>query len=172
MTSDKINNKILEEVVVEYVGEEALPIVFFIKGKKQVSEFKISEEINRDIHETRSILYKLFEKNIVKFIRKKDKKKGWYICFWDLAPEKILYQHEKIKKQRIEELNQRLKREKSNEFYMCPNACTRIEFDTAFSLNFKCPECGQLLNPQDNKRTIEFLDEKIKDLKTKITAES
>jgi transcription initiation factor TFIIE subunit alpha len=170
--SKQKNNKILEEVTLELVGEEAIPIVFYIKDKKKVSEFKIAKHIKRDIHETRSILYRLFEQNIANFVRKKDRKKGWYVCYWDLTPEKIQHEYDKIKKKRIDNLNQRLEREKSNEFYMCNNACARVDFDKAFNLNFKCFECGELLNPIDNKRTIEFLGEKLKELKTGIGMET
>ncbi|MBN2422914.1 hypothetical protein JXB41_06820 [Candidatus Woesearchaeota archaeon] len=168
----KLTDKLIKEITSELIGEDAVPLVLYLKDKTKVSEFDISKAIKRDIHETRTLLYKLFENNIASFIRRKDKKKGWYVCYWDIEPEKIKYQHEKLKKDKISSLNQRLEKEKASEFYMCRNACTRIDFDKAFGLNFKCPECGSLLNPVDNKRTIEFLGERIKELKTEIGMET
>ncbi len=168
MAQKRLTNKIIEEVVGEVIGEEAIPVVFYLKDKEKVSEFAVAKAIKRDIHETRAVLYKLFEANLANFIRKKDKQKGWYICYWDFTPDTVKHEYNKLKKGKIRELKQRLDREKSNDFYMCKNACSRVDFDKAYELEFKCPECGDLLNPVDNKRTIEFLGERIKELKSEM----
>jgi|TARA_B100000315_G_scaffold244041_1_gene268103 transcription initiation factor TFIIE subunit alpha len=156
--------KLLKEVVNELVGEEGLPIVFYLKGKKRISEFIIAEELDLEIHRTRNLLYKLYEHNIVKFLRKKDKIKGWYICYWDLNDKIIPELATKISLEKIEKLKGRLEREKNNLFYMCKNACARMPFENSIEFNFKCPECGILMHEQDNKRTIEFLTERLNDL--------
>jgi len=49
-------------------------------------------------------------------------------------------------------------------FYMCRNACIRMDFDKAVDFNFKCPECGELMQEQDNRRTIEFIKERLRQL--------
>lgn len=159
-----INKKLIEEVVTELVGEEALEIVFYLRGKNKISEFIVAEELDLEIHRTRNLLYRLYEHNIVHFLRKKDKIKGWYICYWDfnekIVPELAL----KIKLKQIEKLNERLDKEQTNTFYMCKNACARMIFDHAIEHNFKCLECGEIMHEQDNKRTIEFLTERLKEL--------
>ncbi|MFH1916725.1 MAG: hypothetical protein ABIJ21_05650 [Nanoarchaeota archaeon] len=160
-----ITKKQIEYVVTELVGEEALPFVFYIKGKKHISEFIIAEELDEEIHKTRNILYRLFEHNIVTFNRKKDKIKGWYICYWDFNEKNISYLLDKIKQDKIEKLNERLSREQDNSFYLCRSACTRMAFEQAIEFNFKCPECAEVMHEQDNQRTIEFLKEKLKELK-------
>jgi transcription initiation factor TFIIE subunit alpha len=156
--------KLIEEVVTELVGEEALPIVFYLKGKKKISEFIVAEELDLEINRTRNILYRLDEHNIVTFLRKKDKIKGWYICYWDFNDKIIPELALKIKQNKIEKLKERLEQEKSNTFYMCKNACARMVFDRAIEHNFKCPECGEIMHEQDNKRTIEFLTERLKEM--------
>ena len=161
-----ITKKLIEDVVKELVGEEALPIVFYLKGKKRISEFIVAEELDLEIHKTRNLLYRLYEHNIVQFLRKKDKIKGWYICYWGLNEQVIPELAIKIDKNKIEKIHERLEREKNNTFYMCKNACARMTFDNAIEYNFKCPECGEIMNEQDNKRTIEFLSEKLKELKS------
>ena len=161
----KKNEKLLKNIVTELVSEEALPIVDYLKGKTRISEFVIAEELEIEIHRTRFYLYKLLDHNIVSFIRKKDKIKGWYICYWDLNEHMLDHLEKKIDKDKIEKLKLRLKREEDNQFYLCRNACTRVDFDQAMEFSFKCPECGELMNLQDNSRTIEFLRERIKDLK-------
>ncbi len=160
-----LTKKIIEEVVRELVGEEALPIVFYLKGKKRISEFIIAEELDLEIHRTRNILYRLYEHNIVQFLRKKDKIKGWYICYWDLNDHMIPELSKKIIANKIQQIEERLSREEENTFYMCKNACVRMNFDNSIEYNFKCPECGEIQNEQDNVRTIEFLTNRLKELK-------
>ncbi|MFH1770748.1 MAG: hypothetical protein ABH828_04275 [archaeon] len=155
---------IITDVVTELVGEEALPIVFYLKGKKKISEFIIAEELDLEIHKTRNLLYRLYEHNITYFLRKKDKIKGWYICYWDFNDKIIPELAEKIRKGKIEKIKERLGKETTNTFYMCKNACARMTFDRTIEYNFKCPECGEIMQEQDNKRTIEFLNERLKEL--------
>jgi len=67
---------------------------------------------------------------------------------------------------KINKFTARLEVEVANRgnFYLCPNACVRANFETATEYEFKCPECGVVLNHQDNDKTIEFLQTKIKEL--------
>lgn len=167
-SSLKMSKKLIEEVVVELIGEEALGIIFYLKGKTKISEFIIAEELELEIHKTRNLLYRLFEHNIVGFIRKKDKIKGWYICYWDFNEHIILELALKLRRQKVAKLEERLKAEKNDHFYMCKNACARMNFETAIEYNFKCAECGELMNGQDNRRTIEFLTERLKELESEI----
>ena len=48
---------------------------------------------------------------------------------------------------------------------MCRNACVRMDFEKATDFNFKCPECGELMNQVDNARTIDLLKDKIGELR-------
>ena len=41
----------------------------------------------------------------------------------------------------------------------------RVNFEKATDFGFKCPECGNILNIQDNSKTIQFLQNKIKEMK-------
>ncbi|MEM3374566.1 MAG: hypothetical protein QXE31_05080 [Candidatus Woesearchaeota archaeon] len=160
----KITNKIISDIVSELLGEDAVNITLFVKNGTKVSEFEVAKQMKMDLHQARAILYKLFENNILTFERRKDRQKGWYVTYWDFNPENIDHMYVKLLKQKIEKLKERLEKEKNFDFYMCKNACTRMDFEKAFNANFKCPECGELMNPMDNKRTIEFLQEKIAEL--------
>ena len=157
---------LLKQIVTELVSEDALPIVDYLKGKTRISEFVIAEELELEIHKTRFLLYKLLDHNIVSFIRKKDKIKGWYICYWDLNETMIPYLNEKLKEEKLVKLKERLSREENNQFYMCRSACARMDFDKAVGFNFKCPECGEIMNHQENERTIIFLKGRIEELES------
>ncbi len=161
---DTISKELIEEVVAELVGAHAQAIIDFLKGKTRISEFIIAEELDLEINETRNILYKLLEHNLVSFIRRKDKIKGWYICYWDFNEHMVPQLKKKIVDAKLEKLQERLEEEQSNQFFMCRNACNRMNFDKAMEFNFKCAECGNIMNEQDNARTIEFLKERIEEL--------
>ena len=162
----KINKELVENVVSELVGPDAVEAVNYLVGKKNVSEFVIAEELDVEIHEMRNVLYRSYEHNILTFNRKKDKKKGWYICYWNFNKEQIPHLVEKIRKQKLAKAQKRLAREQNTQFYMCSNACVRMDFDKAVEYNFHCPECGEVQQTQDNARTVEFLTERVSELET------
>ena len=164
----KVTSKIISEVVGELLGEDAVNVAFYIKSKDHVSELQVAKDLNLEVHAARSILYKLYENNLAMFERKKDRQKGWYLTYWDFYPDNIYHLYKRILKRKIEKLNDRLKKEENNEFYMCSNACTRMDFDKAIGFDFKCPECGILMEPMDNKRTIEFIHEQLQDLEKEL----
>ena len=162
----KLTNKIIVDVVGEVVGEDAIKVVEYLKDKKNISEFKIAEKINAEIHQIRNILYRLHSHNLVLYKRKKDRQKGWYISYWTFNKKRIKDIIKLLRKQKIEKYTERLEKEEDNKgcFFMCKNACIRMDFDQATEFEFKCPECGTLLDQQDNTRTIEFLRTKLKEL--------
>ncbi|MEM4337138.1 MAG: hypothetical protein QXG86_03985 [Candidatus Woesearchaeota archaeon] len=157
----RLSNKVVEEVVRSVVGADVVPLVNLIKNKKNVSEFKIAESLGVTINIARNMLYRLYHKNLVSFVRKKDKKKGWYIYYWTFNVKNIKFLAENLKKERLEKLKERLEREKSSFFYVCPNECMRLDFDKATDYFFKCPECGSILQQENNSKKIEEIKKEI-----------
>ena len=154
------------QTVAEVIGQEAVPIVQYLKGKKNISEFKIAESINAEVNSIRKMLYALQANNLVSYYRKKDRQKGWYISYWTLKPESFDSLAIATKQQKLQQLKERLNKEETNEglFYICTSLCVRLEFEKAAEISFKCPECGNTLQHQDNTKTIEQLREKISEL--------
>ena len=157
------------QTVAEVVGQEAVPIVQYLKGKKNISEFKIAESIKAEVNSVRKMLYAMQTSNLVSYYRKKDRQKGWYISYWTLKPESFDYLSLATKRQKLQQLKERLHKEEANEglFYICPSLCVRLEFDKAAEISFKCPECGSMLQHQDNTKTIEQLRQKIGEIEGK-----
>ena len=160
----KLSSKIIEGVVSEVAGEDVVPLVKVLKNKKNVSEFKLAENINREVNEIRNMLYRLYDANLVSFIRKKDKKKGWYIYYWTFNGKRVKDLVSDLKKKRLEALKQRLSREEGGNFYVCDNKCIRLDFEQATDFEFKCPECGNLMNEENNTGKIEKMRFEIKGL--------
>ncbi len=153
----KITSKVVEEIVTEVAGNDILPLVKVLRNKSNVSEFKLADHIKKEINLTRNMLYRLYDNNLVSFIRKKDKKKGWYIYYWTFNNKRVKDLVSDIKKRRYERLLERLNREKNSQFYICSNKCMRLDFEQSHDFNFKCPECGTLLDLEDNAKTIKTL---------------
>jgi len=163
----RITNNKIYETVREIIGEDSIKVVEYLKDKKNISDFKIAENVKTDIHEIRNILYRLYNHNLVSYYRKKDRQKGWYISYWTFNKKRVGDLMKQLHYSKIEKFTKRLSEEESNQgnIYMCPNTCLRVNFEKATDVEFKCPECGCILNHQDNEKTIGFLREKIKDLK-------
>ena len=162
----KVTNTKIYDTVKEVIGEESIKIIEYLKDKKNISDFKIAEKVDRDIHEVRNILYRLYNNNLVTYYRKKDRQKGWYISYWTFNKKRIKDLIAKINREKLEKYSIRLREEESNlgNFYLCPNACVRVGFEKAVDLEYRCPECGNILNHQDNIKTVEFLKSKIKEI--------
>ena len=162
----KITNSKINEIIKEAIGEDSLKVVEFLKDKKNISDFKIAEKTDTDIHEIRNILYRLYNQNLVSYYRKKDRQKGWYISYWTFNKKRIKELLDKTNKEKLARYSIRLKEEEANlgNFYLCPNACVRVGFEKAVDLEYRCPECGNILNHQDNTKTIDVIKEQIKKL--------
>ena len=161
-----LTNKKMYDIIQKIGGEDAVRIVEFLKDRKNISEFIIAEKTKLDMQTTRHTLYKLNNHNVAMYVRKKDRKKGWYISYWTFHRKKVRELIERLRRKKLDELNERLTREKANagNFYICSKACSRLDFDNATEQEFKCPECGDLMNQLNNSKTIENLQLTIKEL--------
>ena len=156
------------EIITELINNDAVEIIKVLKNKSNVSEFKLAEDINREINVTRNLLYKLYDLNLVSFTRKKDQKKGWYIHYWTFNKNEVRFLIVKYFKNKIEKLSERHEREQQNQFYLCKSKCIRFNFEQSSDFEYKCPECGELLNLEDNSGKITQIDEEIKNLKKEL----
>ena len=161
----KLSNKIVEDVVEEVAGKDVLPLIKALKNKKNVSEFKLATDVKQEINTTRNMLYRLFDNSLVSFVRRKDKKKGWYIYYWTFNTKMIKYLATDLRRKRLDKMKERLKREEEIEFYHCQDECMRLDFDQATNFEFKCPECGKLLDREDMKEKTKKIENIKKDIK-------
>ena len=163
----KITNNKIYEIIKEVVGEDSVKVVEYLKDKKNISDFKIAEKVKADIHEVRNILYRLYNNNLVSYYRKKDRQKGWYISYWTFNKKRIKDLVVQLHYSKMAKFTERLRIEEANKgnFYLCQNACIRVNYDKDTDFEYKCPEYENMLNTQDNSKTIEFLQNKIDELK-------
>lgn len=164
----RLTQKKVEEIMLSILGEEGLSLIKELTGKQNVSEFELADRLKKDIKIVRKMLYLLYNHNLVSFIRKKDKIKGWYIYYWTLQPESIKFSYIKRKKELLAKLQQRLEEESKELFFTCPNRCVRLNFDQAMDFEFHCPECGELLSQENNTERIETLRKKVTEVEAEL----
>lgn len=154
--------KLLHDLVEEMAGENTGRIVDILFGKKDVNEFSIAKKMDLTINQVRNILYKLSADGLVSFIRKKDKRKGWYIYYWTLKTEKCLTKLELSLIKKIDDLNHVLKSRETKRFYVCNSCGIEVGEEKALDNGFSCEECAEVYELSDNNRPIS-------DTKAKIT---
>lgn len=171
--------KILKEVVTLVVGKQAEDIVDLLDTKKHVNEFIIAKKLDLTINQTRNILYKISDHGLVSYIRKKDKKKGWYTYFWKIEILKALefMRNDLLKK--INQLEHKIKSRETKRFYVCERCLIEITEEHGLLCNFTCNECGDILALKDNfkliremKKSLEKLRKDLKFLEEEIRKES
>ncbi len=155
----------LKEIVGEIAGKQSRELVDLLVGKKDVNEFLIAKKLKLTINQVRNMLYKLSDKGLVSFKRKKDSRKGWYIYFWTLNTSKSLELLEKKFLEEITQLEQKLKNRKVKRFYFCEICKVEVSEETALLNNFTCPECGQVYSLAENEKIIKELKSRINKLK-------
>ncbi len=169
MKKGSMDKELATYVVSATAGADVLKLITYLKKKQHVSEFTIAKALKQEINVTRNQLYRLLDINLIGFIRKKDKEKGWYIYYWTLKLQNASHVFWDMKKKKLQGFKDRLAREKNNFFFHCTNNCIRLDFDTAISYEYKCPECGELLNQQQTHDIVKDIMQQIKDLELEIT---
>jgi len=152
----------------EVAGEDVIALANFLRNKSNVSEFKLAESMKQEVNATRNMLYRLYESSLVSYIRRKDKKKGWYIYYWTFNVKRIKFLLDKLKKARYEKLRFRLEREQANTFFSCDNLCMRLEFEQATNFDYKCPECGELMHQEDNTQRKKLIEKEMKTIEKEL----
>lgn len=147
-------NEITDEDITENIKER-------IEGEK---DFEPEDEEILKVNTVRKTLYILYNEKLVQFRRIREKSTGWFVYFWwddfDLL-EELLFEKKRILQ---EKLRDRLDYEQKNQFFACRDCKDNIKnytFEEAFELNFRCPECGNQLEVQENEDIINFLKDKI-----------
>jgi transcription initiation factor TFIIE subunit alpha len=169
--SSKKNNEkfeVIAEVISHIAGKNSRVVLECLFNKKDVNEFLIAKKTELTINQIRNVLYKLSEEGLVSFIRKKDKKKGWYTYFWTFDSEKSFIMLRKIIEKEIAQLESQLKSRETKQFYCCKICNFEITEENALLHEYTCPECGEIYELHDNQKQIKDLNNAIEKMKRKL----
>ncbi len=157
--------KILKEVVTLIVGKQAEDIVDLLDAKKHINEFIIAKKLDLTINQTRNILYKISDYGLVSYIRKKDKKKGWYTYFWKIEVLKSLEFMKNNLLKKIDQLEHKIKSRETKRFYICARCNLELSEENALLYVFTCNECGDVLALKDNTKFVREMKKSLEKLK-------
>ncbi len=161
-------NKFLKEVVVIVAGKQAEEIAELLNNNKHVNEFIIAKKLGITINQTRNILYKLSDYGLVSFIRKKDKRKGWYTYFWKIEILKCLEFLRDFLIKRINQINYQIKGRETKRFYVCKRCDIEFNEENALLHNFICNECGDIFVIKDSTKVLKELNRNLEKLKKEL----
>ncbi|MEM2478783.1 MAG: hypothetical protein QXJ92_01105 [Candidatus Pacearchaeota archaeon] len=150
--------ELLYELGNKLIGESGKKIIDMLYKKKNVNEFLIAKRTGLNINQVRNLLYKLSSKNIIFSIRKKARKKGWYIYYWTLYNDKALEFLRDTKIKRSREIENEIESKSTITFYSCSKGCVVMKEETALLHDFFCPECGELMHPVNMEGEIKKLN--------------
>ena len=144
--------KLLHDLIEEMAGEDTGRIAEILFKKKDVNEFLIAKKMELTINQVRNILYKLSADNLVSFIRKKDKRKGWYIYYWTLNTEKCLIKLEASLMKKIGGFEGVLGARETKRFYICKCCDIEVGEEKDLEHGFSCEECADIYELSDNSK--------------------
>lgn len=159
---------LLKRVVENIAGSQAVKIVDLLYNKKDINEFLIAKKMGLTINQIRNLLYRLAHLGIISSIRKKDKRKGWYIYFWTFNVLKSLEVLESAISKEIQQKKNQLANKQSMRFYRCKICGREVNEESALLTDFTCSECGEVYDLADNKAIIEEISKEITKLEREL----
>lgn len=160
-----VSDETLDQISFILGGEEGVVIINAIREVDEITVEEIAEETEIQINEVRKILYRFYNHSLVTSRRFRDKETGWFIFQWRLQPKLIEAFVKGMKQKILRKLEGRLEYELGHEFYHCgSSSCRRITFEEAMDTVFKCPSCGEAVEPRGNDSYVEFLEGKIEEI--------
>ncbi|MEA3329187.1 MAG: hypothetical protein U9Q06_00395 [Nanoarchaeota archaeon] len=171
----KIVSKISRDARLELVkqvgvvtGKNTVQVIEILFEKSNVNEFLIAKKLGMTINQIRNMLYKLSDEGLVSFIRKKDKRKGWYTYFWTFDSEKAFVLLKKVVLKEIAQFENELASRNKKRFYKSPGINIEYTEEKALEYDFICPETGEVMELKDNSKEIKELELHINKFKRKL----
>lgn len=169
MPTQDSDYNLLESVVREIGGDEAVKVAGLLDPTEETTDEAIAAGAEMKLNAVRKVLYRLYDARLAEFRRIRDKSTGWFIYFWRLKPNRVEELVINRKKTVYRKLKARLDYERKFHFFKCDqDYCPRYIFDEAMESNFRCPECSGELKAFDNKEIIEKLSKKVDELRSSL----
>ena len=124
--------------------EDELKIIKILYRNEKLDSFEISNLIKKKLYQTRKMLQRLYGFNLLhyKIVRYKDL--GKTSGLWELNRSRIRQLYNNKSKNHSDIDNADISN--NNIYYLCRNKCMKYDFDEAFSNNYRCKECNELLD--------------------------
>ena len=147
-------------------GEYAPELVKICSTKgRPITDEEIGKRLPLKITEIRTVLNRLHFRGIASYQKTRNTKTGWYSYTWEINPGRIaeLILEEQV--QEIGKLEKQTEFEQNYEIFNCKKKCGDFPFEIAAEYLFRCPECGETMNPADTRKRTKDLKKHIETLK-------
>ena len=153
-------------------GEDAPEVVRICLSKNgKCLDEDIEKKMNHlKITEIRSILNRLHYRGIACYSKTKNKNSGWYTYAWEIKQRRIVELLLEQHTEHLQKLEQKARFDGEHALFACKKNCEETPFEIAAQYEFRCPECGEIMNPVDSKRKTREIRNQIKALKTELGA--
>jgi len=146
----------------EIGGKSVLPLIrVYNKKGKPITDEEIGKKLPLKITEIRTILNRLHYHGIARYQKTRNPKTGWYSYSWDINTKRVA---EIILERRVKDLEkfrEKVEYERNYAFFSCKKECNNVPFEIAAEYEFKCPECGTMMNAVNNKTRVRELKKRI-----------
>lgn len=163
--------KLTQEFLKNVGGDEALQVVRICldKNGKCLDEDIEVKMKHLKITEIRSILNRLHYRGIACYNKTKNKNSGWYTYTWEIKQRRIVELILEQQSEMLQKLETKAQFESNHELFVCKKNCEETPFEIAAQYEFRCPECGDMMNPVDGKKKQKEVNQQIGTLKTELT---
>ena len=166
-----LEDPVIQKYLHELVGPKGMPVAA-APPDGEVTDEELAEELGLELNDVRRALFILYENDLASYRRLRDEDSGWLTYLWTFEYEEIPEQLETEMYRLLAALEDRYEYEMNNEFYLSEEAGIRFEFGEAMEFGFQCPETGAELQPMENTRLIEAMEERIEQLRDELGVES
>ena len=159
--------KLTQEFLANVGGNDAVDVVRVCleKNGKCLDE-DIEQKLKRlKITEIRSILNRLHYRGIACYNKSKNKNSGWYTYTWEIKQRRIIELILEQQSELLQKLEKKAEFDSGHELFVCKKACEETPFEIAAQYEFRCPECGEMMNPMDGKKNQREIQGQINGLK-------
>jgi len=159
----KINDPLVKKFVENKINPEAYKVLTAIKRGK--TDEQIAKATRLKVNTIRNLLNRLHYLGLIQYTKEKAKNSNWYTYTWFLRKERLRELLEEEYKEELQKLEERINFEKNYVFFTCKNKCSKLPFELAFEYDFKCPECGEVMEQVDNEKELKKIERKMKQIK-------
>ena len=157
MTINNGFDKKLKKILGETVSDAH--IVILEKFAEPRYDEDVAEELSEKAVTIRKLLNELHDKSLVRYVRTKNPKTGWYTYVWDRRDDKIIEYCKNHVQGKIDKVDGKLDYETNNVMFACP--CSEEYFPTSKAMenDFLCLKCSEYVTGFDNSDIIRDLKE-------------
>jgi transcription initiation factor TFIIE subunit alpha len=167
---DILQFKLTQEFLKGVGGPDAVSVVRICldKNGKCLDEDIETKIKHLKITEIRSILNRLHYRGIACYNKAKNKNSGWYTYTWEIKQKRIVELILEQQSETLQKLEQKAQFESTHDIFVCKKNCEETPFEIAAQYEFRCPECGEMMNPADGQKKQKDVQQQITSIKTEL----